>query len=205
MSLFSSILFFLAFRLTSVLLIAQVSTLHTVIMIVAASTIHPPHAICGINSRMSTRKASSVMRSVGNVKIKSASRNRGECDGPRKCSAAPRSVQTSVIKAATGCTTRIEESACRLSEGSVKSFVVEKIPAIRMRLVSYSHSYALTITHLWDSQPVLEYTYPCLLQPRSTRRRRSCIHSTSPEAHCESLGSISRKEEVGRMRLGRKG
>ena len=174
-------------------------------MIVAASTIHPPHAICGINSRISTRKASRVMRRVGKVKIKSASRNRGECDGPRKCNAAPRSVQTSVMKAATGCTTRMDERACRLSEGSVKSFVVEKIPAIQMRLVSCSHSYVLTSTHQWDSQPVLVCTYLCLLQPRNTRRRQSCTHSTSPEAHCVSLASISRREEVGQMRPGRKG
>jgi len=205
MSLFSSILFFLAFRLTSVRLIAQVSTLHTVMMIVAASTIHPPQAICGINSRISTRKASSVMRSVGKVKIKSASRNRGECDGPRKCNAAPRSVQTSVIKAATGCTTRMDERACRLSEGSVKSFVVEKIPATHLRLVDCSRFYVVTRTHRWDSQLVLVYTYPCLLQPHSTRRRQNCTRSTSPAAHCESLGSISRREEVGRMRPGRKG
>jgi len=205
MSLFSSILFFLAFRLTKVRLIAQVSTLQTVIMIVAASTIHPPHAICGINNRISTRNASSVMRSVGNVKIKSARRNRGECDGPRKCNAAPRSVQTSVMKAATGCTTRIEESAWRLSEGSVKSFVVEKMPAIQTRLVRCSCSYVLTSTHQRDSQPAPVCTYPTLSQPHSTRRRQSCNRSMSPEARCVSPGSTSRREAGERMRPGRRG
>jgi len=205
MSLFSSILFFLAFLLTKVRLIAQVSTLQTVMMIVAASTIHPPHAMCGINSRISTRNASRVMRSVGKVKIKSARRNRGECDGPRKCNAAPRSVQTSVIKAATGCTTRIEESAWRLSEGSVKSFVVEKMPAIQMRSVKCSRFYVLASTHQWDSQPALVCRYPSLSQPHSTRKRQSCSHSMLPEAHCVSPGSISRREVGGRMRPKRRG
>jgi hypothetical protein len=43
-------------------------------IMVAAKTIHPPHAMCGTNSRMSTRKASSETKSVGNVRIKRARR-----------------------------------------------------------------------------------------------------------------------------------
>jgi hypothetical protein len=111
MSEFSAILLFLAFLLTSVLLIAHVSTLHAVIMIVAANTIHPPHAMCGMNSKMSTKNASRVMRRVGKVSIRSASKNLGECEGPRKCDAAAKSVQMRVIKAATGWTTRMEDNA----------------------------------------------------------------------------------------------
>lgn len=108
---FSAIRFFLAFRLTNVLLIAHVKTLHAVMMIVAASTIQPPQAICGMNSRISTRNASSVIKRVGNVRINSAKRNLGECEGPRKCEAAASSVQTRVMNAATGWTIRIDERA----------------------------------------------------------------------------------------------
>jgi hypothetical protein len=75
---FSAILFFLAFLLTSVLRMAQVTTPLAVMMIVAASTIHPPQAICGTNNRISTKNARSETSSVGNVRIRSASRYRGE-------------------------------------------------------------------------------------------------------------------------------
>jgi hypothetical protein len=65
---------FLALRLTKVLLIAHVTIPLAVMMMVAAKTIHPPHAMCGTKSRMSTRKASSETRSVGKVRIRRASR-----------------------------------------------------------------------------------------------------------------------------------
>jgi hypothetical protein len=74
MSSFSAIRFFLALRLTSVRLIAHVTMPLATMIMVAAKTIHPPHATCGTNSRMSTRKASSETRSVGKVKINSARR-----------------------------------------------------------------------------------------------------------------------------------
>ena len=112
---------FLAFRLTSVRLIAQVTIPLATIMMVAASTIHPPQATCGTNSRMSTRKASSVTSRVGNVKIRSARRYRGEWAGEWKWAATESPKHMSVMRAATGCTMRIEDRACREAEGSEKS------------------------------------------------------------------------------------
>jgi len=74
MSAFSAIRFLRAFLLTRVLRIAHVTTLDAMMRIVAASTIQPPHAICGTNSRMSTKKAKRVTRRVGMVKISRARR-----------------------------------------------------------------------------------------------------------------------------------
>jgi hypothetical protein len=53
---------------------AQVTTPLATMIIVAARTIHPPHARCGTNSRISTRNASNETSSVGKVKMSSASR-----------------------------------------------------------------------------------------------------------------------------------
>lgn len=78
MSSFSAMRLFLALRLTSVRLIAHVTMPLATIIMVAANTIHPPQPTCGTNSRISTRKASSVTNSVGKVKIRSARRYRGE-------------------------------------------------------------------------------------------------------------------------------
>jgi hypothetical protein len=84
MSGFSAILFFRAFRLTKVRLIAHVTTPLATMMMVAARTIHPPHAICGTNSKISTKKASRDTRRVGNVRIRRARRYRGEWAGEWK-------------------------------------------------------------------------------------------------------------------------
>lgn len=120
MSGFSAILFFLAFLLTRVRRIAHVRMLHAHIKIVAAKTIQPPHSKCGMNSRMSTKKASRVMSKVGKLRISSQRRYRGECAAAWKCDAAARMVQMRVMKAATGWTMRIAESECLVGEGSVK-------------------------------------------------------------------------------------
>lgn len=72
---------------------------------------------------MSTRKASRETRSVGKVKIKSASRYRGEWAGEWKWAATASPKQMSVIRAATGCTMRMEDSAWREEAGSEKSGV----------------------------------------------------------------------------------
>lgn len=113
--------FFLALRLTKVLLIAQVTTPLATIMMVAASTIHPPHATCGTNSRISTKKASSETSSVGNVSINRARRYRGEWAGEWKCAATESPKHISVRNAATGWTMSIEESECRVADGREKS------------------------------------------------------------------------------------
>jgi hypothetical protein len=103
---FSAIRFFRAFLLTSVLLMPQVRTPPATNRIVAASTIHPPHARCGTNNKTSMRKASRVTRSVGRRRIMRASRYRGECEGACRCAVPARMRQTSVRKAATGWTMR---------------------------------------------------------------------------------------------------
>jgi len=89
-------------------------------MSVAAKTIQPPQARLGIKSKMSTRNARRVTSRVGNVRMRRARRYRGECEGPRRCDAAAKTVQSKVNTAATGCTIRIDESLFRLSCGSVK-------------------------------------------------------------------------------------
>ena len=88
--------------------------------IVDASTIHPPHARCGINSRMSTKKARSVIKRVGRSRMIKARRYRGECEGEWKCAETANMKQTRVRTAATGCTMRIEDKECRVLVGSVK-------------------------------------------------------------------------------------
>jgi hypothetical protein len=80
-SAFSAIRFFLAFLETRVRLIAHVTTPEAVIRIVEARTIHPPHARCGTNSRISTRNASRVTSSVGNRSMSRPRRYRAECEG----------------------------------------------------------------------------------------------------------------------------
>lgn len=74
MSSFSAMRLLRALRLTSVRLIAQVTIPLATIMMVAPSTIHPPHPTCGTNSKISTRKASSETRRVGNVNMSRARR-----------------------------------------------------------------------------------------------------------------------------------
>ena len=71
--------------------------------------------------RISTRNASSDAISVGMVRMKRPSRNRGECAGLWKCAAMARMVQISARKAATGWITRIEDSELRVPSGSEKS------------------------------------------------------------------------------------
>lgn len=66
--------FLRAFRLTRVRRMAQVTTPEATMRMVAASTIQPPHWVCGTNSKMSTRKARSVTKRVGMVKMRSASK-----------------------------------------------------------------------------------------------------------------------------------
>jgi len=140
MSAFSAIRLFLALRLTRVRLIAQVTTPLATIRMVAARTIHPPHAMCGTNSRMSTKKASSDTSSVGNVKINKARRYRGEWAGEWKCAATASEKHISVMRAATGWMIRIEESECRVAEGSENSEadVLAKRPSARCQYTSWS-------------------------------------------------------------------
>lgn len=95
---------------------------------VAASTIQPAHCKCGTNSRISTRKARRVTRSVGRRRMSKASRNRGECEGPWKWAAPARQRQTRFKNAAIGCTIRMAESDLRVLEGrsnSLPSFAGE--------------------------------------------------------------------------------
>jgi hypothetical protein len=115
MSAFSAIRFLRAFLLTSVLRIAQVTTLDMMIRMVAAKTIQPPHDMCGTKSRMSTRNASNVTRSVGMVRIRRASKYRGDEEGAWKCAATPRPKHTSVNNAATGWTINMELSVLRVA------------------------------------------------------------------------------------------
>jgi len=65
--------------------------------------------MCGMKRRISTRKARSVTRSVGKVKINRPRRKRGEWEGPRKWEAPARQVQMRTMKAAIGWTTRMYE------------------------------------------------------------------------------------------------
>lgn len=51
------------------------------IRMVDTRTIHPPHARCGTNSRISTRNASRVIRRVGIMSMSRANRYFGEWDG----------------------------------------------------------------------------------------------------------------------------
>jgi hypothetical protein len=53
---------------------AQVTIPLATMMMVAARTIHPPHAMCGTKSSISTRKARSETRRVGKVRISKARR-----------------------------------------------------------------------------------------------------------------------------------
>lgn len=55
------------------------------------------------------------------MKMRSARRKRGECAGEWKWAATASPKQISVIRAATGCTIRIEDSAWRELAGSEKS------------------------------------------------------------------------------------
>ena len=104
-------------------------------MMVAPRTTHPPHAICGTKSKMSTKKASSETNNVGKVNISRASRYRGECAGEWKCAATASTKQISVMNAATGWTIRIEDSECRVAYGSEKSDSEPKRPSISIQLV----------------------------------------------------------------------
>jgi hypothetical protein len=76
-------------------------------MIVEASTIHPPQLTCGMNRRISTRKASSEASRVGMVRMKSASRKRGEWAGEWKCAATAREKHIKASNAATGWTIKM--------------------------------------------------------------------------------------------------
>jgi hypothetical protein len=105
--------FFLAFLLTKVLRIAQVTTPLATTRIVAASMIHPPHDRCGTNKRMSTRNASSDMRRVGSTSMMSPRRYLEECDAAWVCDVTANTKQTRVRSAATGCTMRIEDNDLR--------------------------------------------------------------------------------------------
>jgi hypothetical protein len=58
--------------------------------------------MCGMNSKISTRNASSVTSRVGIVRINSASRYRGLLEGEWKCAATARPKHISVKKAAMG-------------------------------------------------------------------------------------------------------
>jgi hypothetical protein len=121
MSSFSAIRLFLALRLTNVRLIAHVTMPLATMRMVAAKTTHPPQATCGTNSKISTRKASSVTSSVGKVNISSPKRYFDEWAGEWKCAATERPKQTSVMRAATGCTIRMDDKAWRELAGSEKS------------------------------------------------------------------------------------
>jgi hypothetical protein len=81
---------------------AQVTTPQEVRMMVAARTIQPPHPRCGTKSKISTRNARRVTSSVGSNKMRSANRNRGECEGAWKWAAIARQRQMRVRNAATG-------------------------------------------------------------------------------------------------------
>jgi hypothetical protein len=67
--------------------------------------------------------------------MRRASRKRGECDGPWKCAAAARQRQTRVRNAATGWTTKMEDSDFRVLEGRLKSPPVLSI--LSARIVSH--------------------------------------------------------------------
>ena len=83
-SAFSAIRRLRALRPTKVRRMAHVTTLHTVIMMVAASTTQPPHCMWGTKRRISMRKARRVMRRVGKDRIRRSKRKRGECEGERR-------------------------------------------------------------------------------------------------------------------------
>ena len=72
------------------------------ISIVETRTIHPPHAKCGTKSRISTKNARRVIRSVGIDSIRRARRYRGECEGECRWAAAARIKHIKVSRAATG-------------------------------------------------------------------------------------------------------
>ena len=107
---------------------AHVTTPLAKISIVDAKTIHPPHATCGTNSRISTRNASRVIKSVGTDKMVRARRKRGECEGECRWDTAAIMKQINVRRAAIGWTTRIEERSVRALEGSVKSELSLELP-----------------------------------------------------------------------------
>lgn len=100
---------------------AQVTTPQEVRMMVATSTIQPPHPKCGTKSKISTRNARRVTRRVGNNKIRSANKKRGEWEGAWKWAAIARQRQMRVRKAATGWMMRIADSDFRVPEGRLKS------------------------------------------------------------------------------------
>jgi hypothetical protein len=125
-------------------------------MMVAASTIHPPQATWGTKSRISTRKARSDTRSVGKVKISSASKYRGEWAGEWKWAATASPKQISVMKAATGCTIRMDERAWRELAGSEKS-----VSGWSWNSVSASHGQLQPLqAHLEQHTSVIAYHRP---------------------------------------------
>ena len=88
-------------------------------IMVAASTIQPPHCRYGMNSKISTRKASRVTSNVGKLKIRRKSRKPGECAGPRKWEATARIVHIKVKNAAIGCTMRMLVRECLVLDDNV--------------------------------------------------------------------------------------
>lgn len=154
---------------------AQVTTPQETRMMVAASTIHPPHCRCGTKSKMSTKNASKDTSSVGRSRISKARRKRGECDGLWKWAAAARQRQTRVRKAATGCTIRIDESDLRALDGRLKSLLLLLIPAAD-ELSYRTHSRQRDEgpgregkTHCWYTR----HGWGCRYPLGNSRRRRS--------------------------------
>jgi hypothetical protein len=70
--------------------------------------------MCGAKSRISTRKERTQTSRSTMLRMKSSSRYRAECDGEWKCEVTAKMNMTSVMKAATGCTTNIVESVFRV-------------------------------------------------------------------------------------------
>ena len=115
--------------------------------IVATSTIHPPHARWGTKSNMSTRNASSVMRSVGIDNINRARRYLCEWEGECRCAVAERMKHIKVNKAATGCTIRIADKDDRVLVGKEKSELSSELPKSVFASAPY-HSVSLALD-LW--------------------------------------------------------
>lgn len=83
-SAFAAMRFCLAFRPTTVRRMAHDTRLLKATMIVAASTMYDPQAMCGTKRRTSMRKASRQRRKSTKLTMKSSRRYRAECEAAWK-------------------------------------------------------------------------------------------------------------------------
>jgi hypothetical protein len=79
-----------------------------------------------------------VINSVGKRSIRRPRRYRAECEGEWKWAAAARPRQTRFMKAAMGCTMRIEDRVCRVLNDRLKLLLFSSLNALPATMSVYS-------------------------------------------------------------------